>query len=97
MAVTRAQALLIVVGDPSVLSIDPLWRGFMNYIYLHGGWRGVESPTWDVNAPVKTSGDYAEEIREAAAEEMNAFMEQIQDGEDLEAEANVERYFVETD
>ncbi|KAM5541781.1 hypothetical protein V8D89_004510 [Ganoderma adspersum] len=96
VAVTRAQALLIVVGDPSVLSIDPLWRGFMNYIYSHGGWRGV-SPTWDVNAPVKTSGDYADEIREAAAQEMNAFMEQIQDGEDLEAEANVERYFMETD
>ncbi|KAI1789430.1 P-loop containing nucleoside triphosphate hydrolase protein [Ganoderma leucocontextum] len=96
VAVTRAQALLIVVGDPSVLSIDPLWRGFMNYIYLHGGWRGA-APTWDVNAPVKTSGDYAEDIREAAAEEMNEFMERVQNGEDIEAEANVERHFVEMD
>ncbi|TBU41757.1 P-loop containing nucleoside triphosphate hydrolase protein [Dichomitus squalens] len=96
VAVTRAQALLIVVGDPTVLSIDPLWRGFMNYIYLHHGWRGA-LPTWDVNAPVKTEGDYAEDIREAAALEMNAFMERLQDGEDLEAEANVDREFTETD
>lgn len=26
VAVTRAQAGLIVVGDPDILSLDPLWR-----------------------------------------------------------------------
>ncbi|RDX46185.1 P-loop containing nucleoside triphosphate hydrolase protein [Lentinus brumalis] len=96
VAVTRAQALLIVVGDPTVLSIDPLWRGFMNYIYSHGGWRG-SPPSWDVNAAVKTVGDYAEEIQEAAAAEMNAFMDRIEEGDDLEGSANYDRAFQEID
>ncbi|KAI0691003.1 P-loop containing nucleoside triphosphate hydrolase protein [Cerioporus squamosus] len=96
VAVTRAQALLIVVGDPTVLSIDPLWRGFMNYIYTHSGWRGPP-PSWDVNAAVKAVGDYAEEIKEAAAAELNAFMERFQEGDDLEGGANYDRAFREMD
>jgi len=44
---TRAQALLIVIGDPNVLSLDPLWRGFLNYIFNSGGWRGYPKPNWD--------------------------------------------------
>ncbi|KAE9391715.1 RNA helicase [Gymnopus androsaceus JB14] len=36
VAVTRAQALLIVVGNPTVLSLDPLWRGFLNYVHRAG-------------------------------------------------------------
>ncbi|KAJ7931318.1 hypothetical protein B0H13DRAFT_1858158 [Mycena leptocephala] len=41
VAVTRAQALLIVIGDPDVLSLDPLWRSFLNYIYTNGGWTAL--------------------------------------------------------
>jgi len=37
VALTRAQALLIVVGNPIVLSLDPLWRQFLNYIHVRGG------------------------------------------------------------
>ncbi|KAI0747144.1 P-loop containing nucleoside triphosphate hydrolase protein [Daedaleopsis nitida] len=96
VAVTRAKGLLIVVGDPDVLSIDPLWRGFMNYIYARGGWRGPP-PTWDVDAPVKTEGDYAEEIREAAAADMNAFMERLQIEDDLEGGANFDTPFQEAE
>jgi helicase MOV-10 len=51
VAVTRAQALLIVVGDPRVLSLDPIWRSFLNYVYLGGGWKG-KKPDWDTGAPV---------------------------------------------
>jgi helicase MOV-10 len=40
VAITRAQALLIVVGDPEVLGKDELWRTFLNYICLRGGWTG---------------------------------------------------------
>lgn len=40
MAITRAQALLIVVGDPDVLGKDELWRTFLNYAHICGGWRG---------------------------------------------------------
>ncbi len=100
VAVTRAQALLIVVGDPSILSVDPIWRGFMNYVYLHGGWRG-DAPTWDVNAPIRTDGDYSDELQEALAADMSAFMARLtvgeDGGEDLEGDANVDRPFQETD
>ncbi|KAH9059532.1 P-loop containing nucleoside triphosphate hydrolase protein [Lactarius vividus] len=40
VAITRAQALLIVVGDPEVLGKDELWRTFLNYARLRGGWTG---------------------------------------------------------
>ena len=46
VAVTRAKALLIVVGDPSTLSLDPMWRKFLTLIYRNGGWTGDEI-TWD--------------------------------------------------
>ncbi|KAI0646633.1 P-loop containing nucleoside triphosphate hydrolase protein [Trametes meyenii] len=92
VAVTRAQALLIVVGDASVLCIDPLWRGFMNFIYHHQGWRG-DPPAWDVNAPVCSDVDYAKEIREAAATEIDAFIARAVGGDDVEGEANIERAF----
>jgi len=46
VAVTRAKALLIVVGDPGTLSLDPLWRRFLGLIHRNGGWTGDEIP-WD--------------------------------------------------
>ncbi|KDQ06473.1 hypothetical protein BOTBODRAFT_39565 [Botryobasidium botryosum FD-172 SS1] len=42
VAVTRAKALLIVIGDPVVLSLDSLWRQFMEYVRDNGGWKGAE-------------------------------------------------------
>ena len=87
---TRAQALLLVVGDAAILSIDPLWRGFMNYVYLNKGWRGDE-PTWDVHAPVLSDVDYADELRDAMAAEMNFVISQQPAEEDIEAEANMDR------
>ncbi|KAI0690995.1 P-loop containing nucleoside triphosphate hydrolase protein [Cerioporus squamosus] len=90
VAMTRAKALLVVVGDSAILCVDPLWRGFMNHIYLHGGWRGDE-PTWDVHAPVLADADYADELREAIAAEMNTVISMLPPEQDLEAEANLER------
>ncbi|KAI1789429.1 P-loop containing nucleoside triphosphate hydrolase protein [Ganoderma leucocontextum] len=84
--VTRAQALLIVIGDAAILSLDHLWRGFMNHVYLNGGWRG-DPPTWDVNAPVRDDANYVDELQEALAAEMS----------DLEGDANVDSPFQETD
>ena len=73
---TRAQALLIVIGDPAVLALDPLWRAFLNYVHVHGGWRG-DPITWDPRAPVQDA-PYDREMREAGAADMEAFMQRIQ-------------------
>lgn len=74
VAITRAQALLIIVGDPSVLGLDPLWRGFLNYIYLGGGWRGLE-PDWDPNEPIVPEGSYDVDRRKTAQTEMESLIE----------------------
>ena len=77
VAVTRAQALLIVIGDPHVLSLDPLWRSFLNYIHLNGGWAGP-APTWDTNETVDESGEYDQQIRAAAVTEMNLLSRRVE-------------------
>jgi helicase MOV-10 len=43
--------MLIIIGNPITLSLDPLWRAFMNYIYLGGGWKGKKID-WDPNITV---------------------------------------------
>ncbi|CAA7269336.1 unnamed protein product [Cyclocybe aegerita] len=94
VAVTRAQALLIVVGDPNVLGLDPLWRSFLNYIYSNGGWTGPDIP-WDPTLPVEEAGDYDKAVREAAQLDMNEFarrMESLTMAEvEDELDANVDR------
>jgi helicase MOV-10 len=77
VAVTRAQALLIIVGDPQVLSLDPLWRSFLNYIYENNGWTG-QPITWDPRAPVEEQGGYDRTIREAAEVDMNDFARRME-------------------
>ncbi|KAK0229484.1 RNA helicase [Armillaria nabsnona] len=77
VAVTRAKALLVIIGDPTVLSLDPLWRSFLNYIHKHGGWRGLPI-SWDPDADVDETGGYDRAIREAAQEEMNEFTRQME-------------------
>ncbi|KDR68388.1 hypothetical protein GALMADRAFT_78731 [Galerina marginata CBS 339.88] len=96
VAVTRAQAMLIIVGDPHVLSLDPLWRSFLNYIHLNGGWIGPEI-TWDPSLPVDEAGRYDKAIRTALAAQldMNEFarrMESLTMAEvDEDLDANVDR------
>eukprot|EP00064_Thunnus_orientalis_P005544 superscaffoldBa00000547_g5558 len=41
VAITRARALLIVVGDPRVLKADQLWNKFIHYCAKEGGYRGI--------------------------------------------------------
>ncbi|KAK2465578.1 hypothetical protein APHAL10511_002470 [Amanita phalloides] len=77
VAVTRSQALLIVVGDPQVLSLDPLWRTFLNYVYNNGGWRGP-NPDWDTNAEVDVNGGYDRAVRERAEVDMNDFTRRLE-------------------
>ncbi|KAI0075956.1 P-loop containing nucleoside triphosphate hydrolase protein [Panus rudis PR-1116 ss-1] len=72
VAMTRAQALLIIVGDPSVLSLDPLWRSFLNHVYHNYGWKG-DGPNWDTRVPVREAGGYDRELAESARQDMNEF------------------------
>lgn len=55
VAITRAEALLIVVGDPEVLGKDQLWRTFLNYIRARGGWKGKEQ-SWNAEEEVYVPG-----------------------------------------
>ena len=55
VAITRAQALLIVVGDPEVLGKDELWRTCLNYVWRRGGSTGKKFG-WDPVAEVLVPG-----------------------------------------
>jgi len=44
VAITRAQALLVVVGNPSVLMLDPHWRELIRLCVAKGAYRGVALP-----------------------------------------------------
>ncbi|KAI0093451.1 P-loop containing nucleoside triphosphate hydrolase protein [Irpex rosettiformis] len=57
VAVTRAQALLIIIGDPTVLSLDPLWRSFINYVSINGGCTGKRID-WGPHEEVDRNGRY---------------------------------------
>ena len=81
-----------------MLSLDPLWRSFLNYIHLNGGWRGPP-PSWDPRAPVEENGKYDQGFRELGLADMNDFtrlMESLtlagaNNGEDHDQDANVDR------
>jgi len=77
VSVTRAKALLIVIGDPVILSLDPLWRAFLNYIYNNGGWKGPPI-TWDPNAPINEKGGYDESLRKLGLDNMNEFTRRME-------------------
>ncbi|KAI0062752.1 P-loop containing nucleoside triphosphate hydrolase protein [Artomyces pyxidatus] len=79
VAVTRAKALLVVIGDPTVLSLDPIWRGFLNYVHSEGGWKGVPI-SWDPTEPVRADGGYDAELRDvgrAILDELTGRMEKL--------------------
>ncbi|KAI0344525.1 P-loop containing nucleoside triphosphate hydrolase protein [Trametopsis cervina] len=101
VAVTRAQALLIVIGDPTVLSLDPLWREFMNYVHTNGGWTGKRID-WDPLEEVDRNRRYDADRRDRAVSDLDELVartkeEILRQAEDLgghEAEtleANVEQ------
>jgi helicase MOV-10 len=68
VALTRAQALLIVIGNPVVLSLDPLWRGFLNFVHKRGGWKG-KNIDWNPQEPVLPSGENEYGLRRKLEEE----------------------------
>lgn len=88
-----------MIGNASVLSTDPLWRRFLNYVSLNNGWRG-EPISWDPAAPVQDDAEYANELREQGAADVAVFLQRMQlysdvTSDDLESGANMEMAFVE--
>lgn len=94
----------MVIGDSAVLSLDPLWRSFLNYVYAHNGWKGP-SPTWNTEDDVDEQGGFDTGLRELALADMNEFARRIEaltlaevDGtsdNNEQAEANFDRPWVE--
>ncbi|KAJ6600012.1 RNA helicase [Mycena vulgaris] len=77
VAITRAQALLVVIGNPNILALDPLWRAFLNYIYIRGGWRG-QGITWNPDEPVAPGpGGYDLEMKKRAEGEAEEMMQRL--------------------
>lgn len=62
VALTRAQALLIVIGDPAVLGEVPLWRGFLNFVHMRGGHTGKEFD-WDPAADEHDATELVDHVR----------------------------------
>jgi len=88
VAITRAQALVIIVGDPDVLGLDPLWRSFLNYIHLEGGWTGRRigwNPRDNVDRGIGPSGatpaagaeDYGARMRREGQTEMDELVGRV--------------------
>lgn len=105
VAVTRAQSLLIIIGDPRVLSLDPLWRRFLNYVYSNGGWTGPDI-NWDPTEIVDEEGGYDKKIREAAELDMASHTRKLElslrnerddDRMDVDDSGNIDRPWRDTD
>jgi helicase MOV-10 len=94
VAITRAQALLIIVGDPVVLSLDPMWREFLEYIHASGGWRGKpkdwESGEWmaegDHNIVRERRNDAKDAMDELAHRMQNIVIDNLPDEDDASSD-----------
>ena len=62
VALTRAQALLIVIGDPAVLGEVPLWRRFLNFVHMRGGHTG-KGFDWDPAADEPDATELVDHVR----------------------------------
>ncbi|EIW74342.1 P-loop containing nucleoside triphosphate hydrolase protein [Coniophora puteana RWD-64-598 SS2] len=87
VALTRARALLIVVGNPLLLCRDPHWRSFLLYTSQHSGWRGNPRP--------ETIPGLSEEVIQARNNAM--LSNQRSDKARAEAEALLARFRAVTD
>ena len=44
VALTRARALLVILGNPHLLSRDPVWRLVLNFCVERGSYTGCDLP-----------------------------------------------------
>ncbi|KAH9038477.1 P-loop containing nucleoside triphosphate hydrolase protein [Lactarius pseudohatsudake] len=91
VAITRAQALLIVVGDPEVLGKDASWRTFLNYAWVRKGWTG-KAPNWNPEEHVHVPGYkviprhggvvYGESYIDGKSEKIYRFLSRLEEEEE---------------
>lgn len=48
--------------------MDPLWRGFLNYVYKLGAWKGKPTPDWDTDRAVEDTTYDVQKKRQAQAQ-----------------------------
>uniref|UniRef100_A0A3Q3W9K6 RNA helicase n=1 Tax=Mola mola TaxID=94237 RepID=A0A3Q3W9K6_MOLML len=58
VAVTRAKALLIVVGNPRILNTDPTWARFIQYCKDEGGYTGFSQAEEDEDVVMRLASLY---------------------------------------
>jgi hypothetical protein len=59
VAVTRAKALLIVIGNPVLLEHDHNWCTLLRHIYMNGGYTGCKY-VHDINKPIPNAEDHSD-------------------------------------
>ncbi|KAM9856095.1 putative helicase mov-10-B.1 [Aulostomus maculatus] len=75
VAVTRAKALLIVVGNPIVLRVDPVWNRFIEHCKDHGGYTGYMESEEDNDVVLRLCAlsirmELTEETEESAVQQL---------------------------
>lgn len=53
VAITRARALLIILGNPKLLALDPYWRNVLLYCVDHGAYTGCNFLPSDITNTIK--------------------------------------------
>nr|XP_054752210.1 RNA helicase Mov10l1-like [Lytechinus pictus]XP_054752211.1 RNA helicase Mov10l1-like [Lytechinus pictus] len=76
VAITRPQALLIVVGNPHLLVNDYHWRALLKYCLKNGAYVGCEPPTEDT---IKSFDDPQAEEKEETERENKGLEGSVQD------------------
>lgn len=54
-----------MIGDPAVLTLDPVWNEFLHFIKGMGGWRGVEYELPSLDEDDGNEGDSIGEVANA--------------------------------
>ena len=80
VAITRASALLIVIGNPHLLQTDPNWRALLEHIYIQGGYTHTNCP-FQLGPPANfnslNSGNQMLKIQQQLRQQMEAIKTKI--------------------
>ncbi|XP_059471409.1 uncharacterized protein LOC132194259 [Neocloeon triangulifer] len=78
VAVTRASALLIIVGNPHLLQTDKNWRALLEHIYIHGGYTHTNCP-FKLGPPVQVDFRAPDENLSAIRGKLEQLQQKLKD------------------